>query len=70
MNEDPIVAEVRQIRERRAQRFGYDIHKIFADIMAREADSSHPTVLDVEKWAEDIAQRQTLSVREESPRKN
>ena len=28
MNEDPIVAEVRRIREERASRFDYDVHKI------------------------------------------
>ena len=36
MNEDPIVAEVRRIREQRARRFDYDIHKIFADLMTRK----------------------------------
>ena len=66
MNEDPIVTEVRRIREERARRFGYDIHKIFADIMARSnaADSSHPIVEDADKWAE----TDLLTVREE-PRK-
>ena len=28
MNEDPVVAEVRRIREERASRFNYDIHEI------------------------------------------
>ena len=53
MNEDPIVAEVRRIRERRASHFGYDIHKIFADLIARRdaQDPSHPVVEDAGKWA-------------------
>lgn len=63
MNEDPIVTEVRRIRDRRARRFGYDIHKIFADIMARgnAADSSHPLVENADQWADP----DLLTVREE-----
>jgi hypothetical protein len=38
MNEDPIVAEVRRIREERASRFDYDVHKIFADLMTRKTE--------------------------------
>lgn len=40
MNEDPAVAEVRRIREQRADRFGYDIHKIFAQIVTIHFDRS------------------------------
>lgn len=36
MNEDPVVAEVRRIRQQRASRFNYDIHKIFADLIMRK----------------------------------
>ncbi len=48
MNEDPIVAEVRRIREKQASRFDYDVHKIFADLMTRKSaeDRSHPSVED------------------------
>ena len=70
MNEDPIVAEVRRIREKRASRFDYDIHKIFADLMTRkgEEDRSHPRVEDAGKWAEALAAEDALTVQEEPPR--
>lgn len=66
MNEDPIVAEVRRIREQRARRFGFDIHKIFADVMTRSdtTDSSRPVVHDASKWAEAIAAKDLQTVRE------
>ena len=72
MNEDPIVAEVRRIRERRASRFGYDIHQIFADLMARknEDDRSHPTVEDAEQWAAAATVEDALTLREEPPRED
>jgi hypothetical protein len=70
MNEDPIVAEVRRIRERRASRFGYDIHKIFADLIARRSaeDRSHPVVEDAGQWAEALAAEASLTLKEEPPR--
>lgn len=37
MWEDPIVAEVRRIREQLSERFGYDVKAIFADIRERQA---------------------------------
>jgi hypothetical protein len=37
MQTDPIVAEIRAIRERRAARFGYDIRAIVKDAQARDA---------------------------------
>ncbi len=37
MWEDPIVAEVRRVREELAARFNYDVKAIFADIRARQA---------------------------------
>lgn len=72
MNEDPIVAEVRRIRERRASRFGYDIHKIFADLIARgdAEDASHPLVEDAGKWAEAGAAEASLTFKEELPAHN
>jgi hypothetical protein len=67
MNEDPIVAEVRRIREERAGRFDYDIHKIFADLMTRKGaeDRSRPGVEDASKWAEAVAAEDALTVKEE-----
>jgi hypothetical protein len=37
MQSDPIVAEIREIRERYAARFGYDIAAIVKDAQARDA---------------------------------
>ena len=37
MNDDPIVASVRKIREELAAAFDYDVHAIFADLRRREA---------------------------------
>ena len=36
MWEDPIVAEVREIREKLAAKFGFDIKAIFADLRKRQ----------------------------------
>jgi hypothetical protein len=54
MNEDPIVEEVRRVRDKLAGRLNYDIHAIFADLRGRErvADAAHPLVKDVSEWAE------------------
>lgn len=63
MNEDPIVAEVRRVRDEIARAFDYDIHKMFADLRTREAspDPSHPIVENAEAAAKDL-----LTVKEES----
>ena len=37
--DDPIVAEVRRVREEHAKKFNYDLEAIFADLQAREAQS-------------------------------
>ncbi len=37
MSEDPIVAEVRSVRERLAARFNYDVHAIFDDLRRNQA---------------------------------
>jgi hypothetical protein len=37
MIEDPIIAEVRKIRERLAGEFDFDVHAIFVDIRKRQA---------------------------------
>ncbi len=36
MNDDPLVDEVRRIRDAHAARFNYDLHAIFLDIKKRE----------------------------------
>lgn len=40
MKPDPIVAEVRRVREEYAKRFDYDLHAIAADLRKREQE--HP----------------------------
>ncbi len=37
MNDDPIVASVRKIRDELAAAFDYDVHAMFADLRRREA---------------------------------
>ena len=37
MQSDPIVADIRAIRERRAARFGYDVRAIGKDAQQRDA---------------------------------
>lgn len=44
MPTDPMVAEIREIRERRAARFGYDIRAIVADAQARDASGDREVV--------------------------
>ena len=44
MKNDPIVEEVRETRRKRAEKFQFDIKKIFADAKSREATSGHPLV--------------------------
>ena len=41
---DPIVAEIRAVREEHAARFGYDVQAIFDDIRAREKASGRTYV--------------------------
>jgi hypothetical protein len=36
MWEDPIVAEVRKVREQLARQFDFDVHAIFADLRERQ----------------------------------
>jgi hypothetical protein len=54
MNDDPIVEEVRRVRDKLARQFNYDIHAIFADLRTRERveDPAHPLVTDATEWAE------------------
>lgn len=37
MWEDPIVSEVRQVREQLARQFNFDVHRTFADLRKRQA---------------------------------
>ena len=37
MWEDPIVAEVRKVREQLARQFDFDVHAIFTDLRKRQA---------------------------------
>ena len=41
---DPIIAELRAIREAYAARFDYDVEAMFRDIRARQAASGHEYV--------------------------
>ncbi|MGH2397460.1 MAG: hypothetical protein ACRDFW_10830 [bacterium] len=44
MKSDPIVDEVRKVREAHAARFNYDLSAICADLKKKEKDSGHPLV--------------------------
>lgn len=44
MYKDPIVDEVRKIREEQAEKFNFDILKIFDQAVKRQKASKHPTV--------------------------
>jgi hypothetical protein len=44
MCDDPIVAEVRKIRDELAARFNYDVHAIGRDARKRERTSGHKVV--------------------------
>ncbi len=41
---DPIIAEIREIREAYAKKFNYDIGDMVRDLQARQAQSGHPLV--------------------------
>ncbi len=41
---DPIVAEIREIREKHAAKFGYDLDKIFDDLERKEKASGREYV--------------------------
>ena len=44
MKKDPIVEEVRRVRDRLAARFNYDLDAMFADLKAREKVSGRKHV--------------------------
>jgi hypothetical protein len=70
MNDDPIVAEVRRIRDELARRFNYDVHAIFADLRARQGldNPSHPLVTDASEWHGAMTEKDALVLREDPPR--
>ena len=44
MRDDPIVQEIRKIREAHAARFNFDLKAICADLKQKERDCGHPVV--------------------------
>ena len=44
MKKDPIVEEVRQIRDAHAAKFNYDLKAICKDLKTKETDCDHPLV--------------------------
>ena len=44
MVRDPLVEEIRQVRDAHAKRFGYDLDAIFADLKAQEQASGRKYV--------------------------
>lgn len=44
MKSDPIVDEVRKVREAHAAKFKFDLSAICADLKKKEKDSNHPVV--------------------------
>ena len=44
MKKDPIVEEIRKIRETHAAKFNYDLKAICADLREKEKDCGHPLV--------------------------
>jgi len=55
MSDDPIIQEVRRIREDHAAQFNYDLRAIFADLKRSEAarDRSQNTLVQPPEPAED-----------------
>jgi hypothetical protein len=44
MKPDPIVEEVRKVREAHAAKFGFDLSAICTDLQKKEKNSGHPVV--------------------------
>ena len=57
--DDPIVSEVRRIREAHAKKFDYDLGAIVADLQAREAQSDDVFVSFPANRTEPVAQKVT-----------
>jgi hypothetical protein len=69
MNDDPIVEEVRRVRDKLARQFNYDIHAIFADLRTRERveDPAHPLIRDASEWAK--SEENEMVLRDQPKRK-
>jgi hypothetical protein len=52
MSEDPVVAEVRAIRDAYAKRFNYDLDAMARDLRAKEAAGNRQIVLPAPRRAE------------------
>jgi hypothetical protein len=65
MTGDPIVAEVRRVRDDLARKSGYQVGRLFATLREREkhADPAHPLVTRVER--EEVGMADTAVVRKE-----
>ena len=44
MREDPIIAEIRRVRQEHAAKFNYDLDAIMADLQAKERSSGRKVV--------------------------
>jgi hypothetical protein len=44
MRKDPIIEEIRNIREAHAAKFNYNLRDICADLKKKEKDAGHPVV--------------------------
>jgi len=44
MKKDPIVEEIRKVREAHAAKFNYNLKAICADLKKKEKDCGHPVV--------------------------
>ena len=44
MNKDPIVEEVRKSRHKHAEKFNFDLHRIFEDLRSRQNETNHKIV--------------------------
>lgn len=54
MWEDPVVAEVRAIRDAYAKRFDYDLEAMARDLRAKEAQGGRPVIAPAPRKAEVI----------------
>ncbi len=54
MKKDPIVEEVRQIRDAHAARFNYNLKAICKDLKTKETDCGHPLVSFPPKLLSDV----------------
>jgi hypothetical protein len=70
MNDDPIVEEVRRVRDKLARQFNYDIHAIFGDLRTRERveDPAHPLIRDASEWAK--SEENEMVLRDQPKRKS